>query len=450
MPNDMSHAPVLRGPRSADLAHIPHLFAPPGIGHTLQFLRDPYGIYARSKARLGPIYKIKLLGEWRVTLGGADALDFILGDTDQLFSSHGGWDMLDPLFPGGLMLRDFEDHKAHRRIMNVAFRKAVMTGYRDKMQTLLPALLADWPTGTAFPVYPAIKRLTLKMGASVFMGLKPHDPRVPALNAAFEAEVAASLGIVRQPLPFTAMRRGTQARALLRDTFRSLIAGRRAASGSDFFSQMCAAVDDDGSSWTEDEVLDHFNFLMMAAHDTTAAALVKIIWALGRYPEWQDRVRAEIQALPDGPLSDTDLATLTDTDLVFREALRLLPPVPFIPRQAVRAFDWQGVAFPAGTWVSALPGPVMMSDTYWTDPASFDPERFTPARAEDRRHRYAWAPFGGGAHKCIGLHFAGLQVKLFLAALLRDRRISVPQDDTTWLRVPIPQPKGGLPIVLHS
>lgn len=451
MPVD-THVPSrdhLQAPQDHQLAHIPNLPVWPVVGHTLHLLRDPYGLHRNSAKALGPVYKIKLLGQWRVTLGGADSLELILGDTDQLFSSADGWDMLHSLFPGGLMLRDFNDHKTHRRIMQSAFRKPVLDAYRTRMEQMMPDLIARWPVGETFEAFPAIKRLTLRMGAAVFMGLPLNDPRVDKLNAAFQAEVAASLGLVRAPLPLTKMRKGMQARYYLLETFRTLIPERRANPGDDFFSQMCTARDDTGKGWNEQEILDHFNFLMMAAHDTTAATLTKMIWALGRFADWQTKARAEIMALPEGPLDDDALASLTVTDRIFKEALRLLPPVPFIPRRAVRDFTWKGTHIPAGTWVSALPGLVMMSPDHWTDPNRFDPDRFSPERAEDRNHKYAWTPFGGGAHKCIGLHFAGLQVKLLLVELLRTRRIALGDTSPTrWKRVPIPQPVGGLPILL--
>ncbi len=434
---------------TAALAHIPHLPPKPLVGHTLDLLRDSYGLHHRSAAAHGPIYKIKLLGQWRVSLGGADALEFILGDTTHLFSSTDGWDMLHALFPGGLMLRDFEDHRAHRRIMQSAFRKPVMDAYRTGMYDALNDLVAAWPAGKPVAFFPAIKDLTLKMGASVFMGLPPDDPRVPQLNDAFQAEVAASLGLVRKPLPFTKLRRGMVARRHLLETFRALIPERRLAGGDDFFSQMCQAVDEDGNSWTEQQIVDHFNFLLMAAHDTTAASLTKVIWALTTHPEWYARVEAEVDALPDGVPDTAALDAMQNTDAVFRECLRLLPPVPFIPRRATRDFEWEGVNVPAGTWVSATPGLVLVSPEHWSDPERFDPDRFSPDRAEDRSHRYAWAPFGGGAHKCIGLHFSTMQVKLFVALLMRRFKVTLDQSaPVRWIRVPIPQPRGGLPIRL--
>ena len=433
------------------LNDIPHPPLTPVVGHTLDLLRDPIGLHMGAAQTYGPVYKVKVLGQWRVSLGNADALEFILGDTQKLFSSYEGWDMLHRLFPGGLMLRDFDDHRAHRRIMQAAFRKPVMDAYRARLETATTTLLTDWQADQPFKFFPAIKDMTLRMGAAVFMGLDLDDPRADLLSNAFRAEVAAATSVIRKPVPFTKMARGMAARATLTQNFAKMIPERRAAPGDDFFSQMVLAADEDGNSWDAEDLVDHFNFLMMAAHDTTASALTKVAWALATYSDWQDRIISEVDALPDGPIDDAGLASLQVTDLVFKEALRLLPPVPLIPRRALRDFEWQGHIIPAGTWVSASPGTVMRSLEYWTEPEKFDPDRFGPDRQEDRTHKYAWAPFGGGAHKCIGLHFATMQVKIFLAALLKTYRIEHASDaPIDWIRVPIPQPKGGLPVVLRK
>jgi cytochrome P450 len=86
---------------------------------------------------------------------------------------------------------------------------------------------------------------------------------------------------------------------------------------------------------------------------------------------------------------------------------------------------------------------------WWKDPDTFDPERFSPERREDKVHKYAWSPFGGGAHKCIGMYFAGMQVKTILHQVLQRYRWRVPARyewplDTTSL----PSPKDGLPVRL--
>ena len=92
----------------------------------------------------------------------------------------------------------------------------------------------------------------------------------------------------------------------------------------------------------------------------------------------------------------------------------------------------------------------MLSPELFSNPTEFDPDRFAPPRFEDRIHRFAWTPFGGGAHKCLGMHFATMQVKLFVATLLRQYRVGLPGGMPEWHRMPIPKPKDGPPVVLSK
>lgn len=128
----------------------------------------------------------------------------------------------------------------------------------------------------------------------------------------------------------------------------------------------------------------------------------------------------------------------------------MVAPVPALPRKVVKDTSILGFHIPAGSLV-VVP---MLSNhhmaEWWPDPDRFDPERFSPERREDRVHKFAWAPFGGGAHKCIGMYFAGMQVKTILHQVLQRYRWSVPERyewplDTTSL----PSPKDGLPVRLE-
>ena len=85
----------------------------------------------------------------------------------------------------------------------------------------------------------------------------------------------------------------------------------------------------------------------------------------------------------------------------------------------------------------------------WPEPLRFDPLRFTD-EAVRARHKYAWVPYGGGAHMCLGLHFAYMQAKCFFYHLLTTTRVSLAQDDEpSWQMWPIPKPRGGLPIQIE-
>lgn len=187
---------------------------------------------------------------------------------------------------------------------------------------------------------------------------------------------------------------------------------------------------------------------MMAAHDTSTITTSTMLQHLGQHPEWQERCRAECLALGDAP-SLAELEQLTSLDLVMKESLRLRAPVPMLARRAVKDTVVQGVRVPAGSHVAVGVQFSHLVPDLWSDPERFDPDRFGPERREDKSHRYAWSPFGGGVHKCIGLHFAGAEVKAILHRLLRTHRWQVDPSYTAPLdNHSLPFPKDGQPIDL--
>ena len=120
--------------------------------------------------------------------------------------------------------------------------------------------------------YPAIKQLTLDLAADSFLGV-PLGPEADAVNKAFVDMVQASVGVVRKPLPFTAMGRGVAGRKFLVEYFtRETLKRRAEGGGQDMFSQFATATHEDGSLMPVDEVVDHMIFLMMAAHDTITSS----------------------------------------------------------------------------------------------------------------------------------------------------------------------------------
>ncbi|PJI93142.1 cytochrome P450 [Yoonia maricola] len=430
------------------LGHIPGPRTIPFLGKTISFGLNPYGTYFDQITRFGDVFRMTVFGETWAVLAGPDALEHVYLNRENIFSAQNGLRAFAPLFSGGLLHRDDLDHRAHRRVMQAAFRAPVLRNYLDLMNGEIARLLDDWPTGTKIKFAPSIKELTLRLGAHVFMGVT-DAAEVARINAAFIREVAATSALIRKPLPLTKMGRGVAARAALSNDFKRLIASRKTTGGDDFFSQLCIAQDEDGHGWSDQDIVDHFNFLLVAAHDAVTGALTAMIWALAQDQAMQDRVYAEIARLGDGPVQYDDLDQLDLTDRVYREALRRFAPSAFTARAVMADTEWHGHRLPRGTNVVICPGPVMMTPEIFPDPDRFDPDRFTPDRAEDRKHRFAWSPFGGGAHKCIGLHFSSIQVKAFMAQFLQRYRIEMDvQDLPKWRDIPTPIPTNGLPVTL--
>ncbi len=436
---------------SSALAHIPGDDGWPLVGHTLVLLSDPKGFVERRAQRYGPIYRSRAFGQTNVSLLGPEANELVLLDSQKSFSSALGWDvLLGRLFPRGLMLLDFDEHRLHRRALSVAFKSGPMQSYLSQLDTGIANGLAQWPSGREFKFYPAIKQLTLDLAATSFLGAQLGS-ELDSVKLAFIEMVAAAIAVIRVPLPGTQMGRGVRGRALIVEYFNRQIPLRRERGGDDLFSQLCRATWEDGSLLSNADIVDHMSFLMMAAHDTLTSSLTSFVYRLAANPLWQEKVREEVRGLKlaaDEPLAFSRLDELALTEMAFKEAMRLAPPVPSLPRRAVRDFDFLGYRIPAGTGVNVNPLYTHYMPEIWPEPERYDPMRFD-ADATRMRHKFAFAPFGGGAHMCLGLNFAYMQAKCFTRHFLNKFRVSVTSDYRPgWKMWPIPYPRDGLTVAL--
>jgi cytochrome P450 len=445
-------SPAITPPKRSSLAHIPGNEGWPIVGRTLAVLADPKGEVERMAAKHGLVYRSRVLGETSITLLGPEANELVLFDQSKLFSSTHGWGpILDQLFPRGLMLLDFDEHRLHRRALSVAFKSGPMKSYLGELDAGIAARVAQWkaqPGPMLF--YPAMKQLTLDLAATSFLGAG-IGPEVNEITRAFVDMVAASVTPIRQPWPGTPMARGVKGRARIVAYFSEQIPIRRANDGQDLFSQLCRATHEDGALLSTQDIVDHMSFLMMAAHDTLTSSLTSFVAELAADPQWQTKLRDEVNALGIASGEPTTLDNLEDmplAEMAFKEAMRMRPPVPSIPRRATRDFSFKGYAMPAGTLVSFNPLFTHHMPGIWPDPERFDPMRFTD-EAQRARHRFAYVPFGGGAHMCLGLHFAYMQAKCFARHFLQNINVALqPGAKPDWQMWPIPKPRDGLRVTL--
>lgn len=392
--------------------------------------------------RLGPFTMVNLFGP--------DANRLVLLDRERIFSSKQPWDLImGRIFPNGLLLRDGDEHRYHRKIMHEAFTRPALRDYGTRMNPMIGSSIANWHTrAKPFLAFGAFKALTLDIAASIFVGIAlGTDTR--RMNTAFEDLVAASMSRLRLRIPGLEFYRGLKGRELMIEYFGSMIAQRRAVPSADMFSRLCHAVSEDGDRFADQEIIDHMIFLMMAAHDTTTSTLTSMTYELAKHPEWQERVRAESLALGTPHLDVDDLERLESLTWVMKETLRRYPALPVIPRVATAPFEFEDFRIPRGAMVVIAPIHTHHMREWWDDPLRFDPQRFAPRRAEDERHTHSWVPFGGGLHLCIGMRFAEIQIKAVMHQLVQRYRWSVPQGYVMPVQqAPISKPLDGLPVKL--
>src|SRR6202022_2405025 len=233
-------AATVRPPKRSALAHIPGDEGWPIVGRTFQVLADPKGQVEKMAATYGLVYRSRVLGETSINMLGPEANELMLFDQAKLFSSTHGWgSILGLLFPRGLILLDFEEHRLHRRALSVAFKSGPMKSYLAELDTGIAARVARWkaqPGPMLF--YPAMKQLTLDLAATSFLGAG-IGPEVDEITRAFVDMVAASVAVIRKPLPGTKMARGVRGRKRIVAYLAEQIPIRRAKGGADLFSQLC-------------------------------------------------------------------------------------------------------------------------------------------------------------------------------------------------------------------
>ncbi len=429
----------LRHPATSELAELPGRRGLPLIGVMPEILLDPLGFSKRMHAAHGTAYRFHAFGEWHVHLLGAEANELVLFDANGTFSAREGWGpLIGPLFPGALLVKDGPEHRHDRRLMGEAFKQGRLNEYGAIFADDIAAAVSNW-SGRRIDLYPEIKALTFRIAASTFLGMSLEREARFAVRSLTHM-ISSLLAMVRSPGPSLVRLRGRIAKARLDALLARHIEQRRAQPGEDFLSRLANLREDNGEPLPVQAICDSFTFLLSAAHDTLASSLTSLVHHLAAHPDWADRLRRELAdaALPHSAAAAT--AELPLLDMFHKECLRLHGPAPVVWRRAVRPFRFGDAIIPAGTMTGVNLLMTHRLPDVWPDPERFDPLRFTP-EAERERSRFAYIPFGAGVHKCLGMHFAQQQARVFAAELLgaADLRLEKP---ARWYHWPNARPRG--------
>ncbi|MFI6315425.1 cytochrome P450 [Nocardia fusca] len=435
-------------PANSTLRAVPGDGGLPLIGYSFNVFDDLLALQRRLYARYGPVHWTSAFGTKLVIAVGPEATDEVLANRDKAFANSGWEPFLGPFFRRGIILLDFDEHKHHRRIMQQAFTRSRLLGYLDRINENADRALDAWDTGRGFPMYPRSKQLTLDIATGAFVGASLGQ-EADRLHRAFTDTVQGGLSVVRADVPGGRWHAGLRGRRVLEEYFRSQLPARRADPGTSLFGVLCEAADETGARFSDDDIVNHMIFLLMAAHDTTTTTVAMMAYHLAANPQWQRRAREESLALGKPAIDFEDQERLPVLDMVMKETLRLSSPVGTLAREAVRDTQLLGHFVPAGTTVAVTLSSSHRMEPWWHTPDTFDPERFSEQRREDKDHRTKFAPFGAGVHKCIGMYFGGMEVKAILHQMLLRFSWTIPagyQPRMGYLTGPYPT--DGLPIDL--
>jgi len=418
----------------------------PVIGETLQFFRDP-DYASRRHREYGDLFKTRLLGQPTIFVRGAEASRFVLTHENDYFQVSWPPSVKALLGPRSLALQTGAIHRQRRKLMAQAFQPRALADYVPTMATISTGYMQRWCDQGEFTWYPELRRYTFDIAAKLFMGL--DGAADTEMGEWFEVWDRGLFSIPLR-LPWTRFGKAFRCRALLLRRLEDIIRDRQQApppdgEPTDALGLLIAATDETGERLTLDELKDQILLLLFAGHETLTSALASFCLLLAQHPDVRDRARAEQATCSPQPLTPDSLKQMPYLEQVINEVMRLIAPVGGGFRQVLKPCELKGYHIPAGWSLLYEINLTQRHDAVFSQPDTFDPDRFGAERREDRGHPFAHLPFGGGVRECIGKEFARLEMKLFAAQLLRDYDWELlPDQDLSLVTVPTPHPRDGL------
>lgn len=348
---------------------------------------------------------------------------------------------LTPLLGHSIFITNGEEWERQRRIIDPAFDggkiRDVLPAMWDSAVSLVDRLapLADGQpmdieTHTSHAALDVIFRTMFSIpvqnetATAVFDAFRQHQASKPMVNS-------GTLLSLPKWLPRWHSRKTKETAKAIRAMIQGLVDARAAqiADGTapdDLATRIMTTPDPvDGRCFTPLEMTDQVGIFLLAGHETGAAALAWSLYLMALYPEWQDRLAAEAQAVIDpDKIYASAVPRLKLARGVFRESMRLYPPVPMYLRETVKDEEFRGRRVPKGALIVVSPWHLHRHERIWKDPDDFDPTRWdTPEGRESSR--LAYIPFSAGPRVCPGAGFAMAEGPLLLAMVLRHYRVAL-------------------------
>lgn len=434
-----------------DLRHIPGFNGIPFVGRLPWMIKDFNGAIREQYLKFGEVSFMNMGMSKGLLVLGPENYKKIYLDMDRNFSAKMGYmGSLGYFYRRGLLMRDFEDHRYQRRVFQAAFKNDAMRGYLHMMNPIIQRHINGWDKQADFKFFHGIKGTLLDVASKVFFGIDDLGSDARTLNQALtDIAEKGMMGLIKREIPGLRYHAGMKAKRFADGYISKLIPARRAGDGIDFMSYVVKEKDDQGQYFSDIDLTEHLTFLMFAAHDTTTSALSHLVMLLGQHPEWQERLRKEVMTIDKEFIDWEDLEKMPDMNNAFLEGLRLYPSVSMMTRRTIRPCKIGQFDVPANTIVFLPPQFNHTMKEFWSDPMTFDPDRWAGDRQEQKGHPFQFVGFGGGAHKCIGMHFAQMNAKAFMFQFLRTYRFETPPGYKPWMQaVPMPRPGDMLPITL--
>ncbi len=377
----------------------------------------------RYFAQFGDIYRVFAPGRgvYNYVINHPDDIKRVLLSNHRNYTKGEGMDRVKILLGNGIMTSEGDFWRRQRRMMQPSFHRRVIDQFSTLIRNVNDKFADRWAekAARAEPINLSddASELTLEIVLHSIFGSD---------LARLETEFGAN------PFEVVAKEQNRDLKFAFR--FRSLtklvaelINHRRRTPEEhfDFLGMLMASRDrETDEAMSDKELIDEVLTLIVAGHETTAAALTWTWYLISRHPDAQGRLQAEAdRTSPDQTLGLDAAESLEFTHQVLQESLRLYPPGWLITRRTLEADELGGYPIPPRTDVFISPYMLHRHPAFWSEPEEFRPERFAGPDAEER-HRFAYIPFAVGPRHCIGENIAMFEMLVHVHAMARRFRLT--------------------------
>jgi cytochrome P450 len=378
-------------------------------------LRFRHTFVPALQRRFGDVFTVRMIPEGRplVLFNRPHHVKEVFGADPERFHAGKGNAVLAPVMGRhSVLLVDGDEHQRARRLLMPAFRHSAMAGYERVVTGIARDEVGTWTPGRELRSLERMNALTLEVILRVVFGVADEARLArlrPLVRATVETKPIVLLGSTYPRLRgFGPWRRATENLERLDDLLYAEIDERRRAPDlhdrADVLSQLLVVGGSEGEPpLTDAELRDQLVTLVLAGHETTAAALSWALYELGRDPSAMRRAQAA-----------ADSGDQEHLEAVMKESLRLHPVIPMVVRVLTEPATVGGVRLPSGVAVGA--SIILAHRNAESFPA---PERFRPERFLDGHPApHTWIPFGGGSRRCLGAGFSLMEGVAVLRAVL--------------------------------
>lgn len=407
----------------------------PAFVQSVAWLLRPVQVMESCAAKYGDAFTLRWVGYGNlVFLTSPDLIrEVFTGDPKVLHAGEGNA-IIEPLVgKRSLFILDEDEHLRQRRLLLPAFHGERMQTYATSMRDITDRAINTWSRSRPFSLHHEMSELTLEVIVRTVFGIEEAEQLRDILVTLHRLLdfIGSRASDFLTLLPSQDVQRFVQVdlgprspwgsflrvRKAVDDALYAEIARRRASGqrGSSVLSLLLDARDENGQPMTDLELRDELMTLLLAGHETTAAALAWAFENILANPTIEARCMRELREhAPDGLLTHAQLAKMTYIDAVAKEALRLRPILQIVARRLkapLRVGPWD---LPTDTVVAPCTYLTQRRPEIFPEPDRFDPDRFIDGKPTP----YQFLPFGGGIRRCIGASFALYQMKVVIATVL--------------------------------